>query len=319
MCLRIVEAIWEAAGYPWSVRLKALLPLWLPWAEKRLGELPPDVRDQVQSIRARQIDRRLASKKRRRKRRLYGRTKPGTLLRREIPVQPRSRPAPKPGLVEVDGGSHSGPSASGEFGYSLNLTDLYTGWCVTRAILGKSQHNVVEKLEEMRQALPFKLVGLHSDNGSEFINEHLWRYCRKHGIVFTRSRPYKKDDNAHIEQKNWTHVRRVFGWDRYDRPEVIAAMNDVYAVELELMMNGFQPSVKLQERCRVGSRLRRRYEAAQTPLERLVRWYKKTSLPAVVRDWRVRRDRTDPFELSARIDEKLRRSARLLAWGHPGW
>ena len=111
--------------------------------------------------------------------------------------------------------SHSGNRAAGDFLYSLNLTDIYTGWVETRAVRGKGQRGVVAALDEIRQALPFPLYGIDSDNGSEFINAHLWQYCQRHQIQFTRGRPYKKDDNAHIEQKNWTHVRRLLGWERY--------------------------------------------------------------------------------------------------------
>ena len=112
--------------------------------------------------------------------------------------------------------SHSGPDASGELIHSLNLTDVQTGWVETRAVMGRGESGVVEAIEEIRQSVPFRLQGIDSDNGSEFINHHLYRYCQRHRIQFTRGRPYKKDDNAHIEQKNWTHVRKIFGWDRYD-------------------------------------------------------------------------------------------------------
>jgi hypothetical protein len=137
-------------------------------------------------------------------------------------------------------------------------------------VLGRGQTGVVEALEEIRQALPFALRGIDSDNSSEFINHHLFRFCQKRGIQLTRGRPYKKDDNAHIEQKNWTHVRRALGWDRFDSPEALTAINDLYRNEWRLMMNLFQPSVKLTTKVRVGSRLKRRYDAPLTPLDRLV-------------------------------------------------
>ncbi len=123
---------------------------------------------------------------------------------------------------------------------------------------------------ELHAALPFPLRGLDSDNGSEFINTHLFQYCRGRQIQFTRGRPYKKDDNAHVEQKNWTHVRKLLGWDRYDSLEAQAAINDLYRNELRLMMNLYQPSVKLVRKTRVGARLRRTYDRPQTPLDRLL-------------------------------------------------
>src|SRR5207245_10758391 len=147
--------------------------------------------------------------------------------------------------------------------------DIQTTWVETRAVLGKSEIRVQEALDEIRRALPFRLQGIDSDNGSEFINDHLYRYCQAHGIQFTRGRPYKKDDNAHIEQKNWTHVRRLLGYVRYDTEEAREAINDLYRHELGRLQNLFLPSVKLANKERVGSRLRRRYEAPQTPLQRL--------------------------------------------------
>jgi transposase InsO family protein len=303
--LRVIEAIWKAAGHPWAERLKALLPLWLPWARRRVDSLTDEVGRQVLQISARQIDRRLRDKKRRLKRRLYGRTKPGTLLKHQVPIKAEPWDVGEPGWTEIDLVSHSGPSACGEFGYSLNLTDVYLGWCETRAVLGRGEAGVVAALDQIRRRLPFALRGIDSDNGSEFINYHLVRYCRQQQIQFTRGRPYKKDDNAHIEQKNWTHVRRLLGWDRYETPRLIAAVNELYAGPLRVMMNLFQPSVKLLERRRVGSRLTRRYEAARTPLDRLEEFYAGYPLPEPVRALLAVRERTDPFELAAQIERQL--------------
>ena len=311
--LRVIEAIWKAAGHPWAERLKALLPLWLPWARRHVRGLSAEIERQVLQISARQIDRRLRDKRRRLKRRLYGRTKPGTLLKHQIPVKAEPWNVGEPGWTEIDLVSHSGPSARGEFGYSLNLTDVYLGWCESRAVLGRGEVGVVAALDQIRRRLPFALRGIDSDNGSEFINYHLVRYCREHVIQFTRGRPYKKDDNAHVEQKNWTHVRRLLGWDRYDTPRVIAAVNELYAGPLRLMMNLFQPSVKLVERQRVGSRLCRRYEAARTPLDRLADCSAGAPMPEAVRALLALRQCTDPFELAAQIERQLNAIERIRA------
>ena len=199
-----------SAGYPWSVRLKALLPLWLPWARRRL-RLRPRTEQQLLSISARQIDRRLAPYRRELLKRVYGRTKPGTLLKHHIPLRTDRWDVTTPGFTEIDLVAHCGTLGDGEFVHSLNLTDIQTTWVETAAVLGRGQGAVQAALEELRQALPFRLCGIDSDNGSEFINQHLWDYCQAHEIQFTRGRPYKKDDNAHIEQKNWTHVRKLLG------------------------------------------------------------------------------------------------------------
>lgn len=216
--IQVLAAIWAAAGYPWSVRLQALLPLWLPWARARFG-LAPDLERQLLALSPRQMDRRLQPHKRQVKKRLYGRTKPGTLLQHHIPLRTDRWAVTVPGFTEVDLVAHSGECADGEFLHSLNLTDIHTTWVETRAVLGKGQAGVQQALEEMRTTLPFGLTGIDSDNGSEFINAHLYRSCQAREIQCTRGRPYKKDDNAHVEQKHWTHVRKLMGYVRYDSPQ----------------------------------------------------------------------------------------------------
>jgi len=301
--VRVLEGIWKAADYPWSVRLKALLPLWLPWARKHLHGCTAEVEAQVLRMSARQMDRRLAQKKRKLKRRIYGRTKPGSLLKHHIPIKTDNWDVAEAGSCEIDLVSHSGPCASGEFLHSLNVTDIHTGWCETRAIKGKGEAGVVTALDDIRRSLPFRLKAIDSDNGSEFINHHLCRYCEKHDIQFTRGRPYKKNDNAHIEQKNWTHVRRVLGWDRYDTREELDAINALYRGELRVMMNLFQPCVKLVRKERVGAKVRRYYDEAKTPIDRLLDASPTT--PALTK-LLGQRNTTDPFTLSQRVEKQLK-------------
>ena len=299
--VRALVAIWTAAGYPWSRRLKALLPHWLPWARRRLG-LAATTERGVGAISARQIDRVLAPYKRTLRRRQYGRTKPGTLLKHHIAVKTDHWDVTEPGFTEVDLVSHSGDRADGDFVHTLNLTDIQTTWVEHAAVMGKSQVRVQERLAELRAALPFALRGIDSDNGSEFINAHLQQYCRTHQIQFTRGRPYKKNDNAHIEQKNWTHVRKLMGYVRYDSAAALTAMNAVYA-DLRLLQNLFLPSVKLQRKDRIGARLRRHYDAPQTPFDR-VRACAQAD-PVKVAALTHQRDHLDPFALAARIDAQL--------------
>lgn len=302
--ISILTAIWEASGYPWSVRLKALLPLWMPWVRKHF-HLTAEVEHQLLLISPATIDRRLKSKKQTLKKNLYGRTKPGTLLKHHIPIKTDCFDVTTPGYTEVDLLSHSGNSAEGDFIYSLNQTDIHTTWVETRAVMGKGQARVIKAMEEMRQTLPFKLKGIDSDNGSEFINYHLFKYCKDHQIQFTRSRPYKKDDNAHVEQKNWTHVRKLFGYVRYDCQSALKAMNDLYQNELRLFQNLFQPSVKLLRKERVGSKLKRVYDKPKTPFERVCACLQVD--PLKVRELKKLLESLDPFELSKTIDKKLKR------------
>ena len=299
-----LTAIWEAAGYPCSARLKALLPLWLPWAIKRLT-LSAQIQKQLLTISPATIDRRLGPKKRQLKKRLYGRTKPGTLLKHHIPIKTDCWDVKTPGFTEIDLVSHSGNSASGEFLHSLNVTDIHSTWVETRALMGKGQIGVLNAMEDIERALPFKLSGIDSDNGSEFINYHLKTFCDQNKIQFTRGRPYKKDDNAHIEQKNYTHVRKILGYLRYDSPQAQKAINELYQNELTILQNLFLPSMKLSKKTHVGSKLRRRYDKPQTPLERLLNCPQAD--PVKTQELKALRDKTDPFELAQRMEQKLER------------
>jgi hypothetical protein len=302
-----LRLIWKAAGHPWSARLKALLPEWLPHARRHMV-LSSETERKLRAMSPRQMDRCLAKDRRTLQRRLYGRTKPGRLLKHQIPLKTDRWDVDAPGFTEIDLVSHSGDCADGEFAHSLNVVDIHSAWVETRAVLGKSQVRVQQGLETIREALPFVLCGIDSDNGSEFINAHLHQYCRTTGIQFTRGRPYKKDDNAHIEQKNWTHVRKLAGYERYDTDAAVDALNALYA-EVRLLQNLFLPSVKLVARERVGSRVRRRYDAPQTPLDRLLAGGKGD--PAKVQALVRQRTRLDPFALAVRIDRQLERVYRL--------
>ncbi len=305
--LAALVAIWTAAGYPWSVRLRALLPTWLPWARRRL-QLAADVETALRAISARQIDRLLAAQKRTIRKRQYGRTKPGALLKHQIPLRTDRWSVTEPGWTEIDLVAHSGDRADGEFAHTLNLTDIHTTWVESAAVLGKSQIRVQEALDQLRHQLPFRLQGIDSDNGSEFINAHLRAYCRRTRLQFTRGRPYKKDDNAHIEQKNWTHVRKLLGYVRYDSPAAVTAMNAVFA-DVRLQQNLFLPSVKLLTKERVGARIRRRYDAPRTPLDR-VRACPEADR-AQVATYVALQQRLDPFVLAERIDRGLARVYQL--------
>ena len=302
--ISFLTAIWEAAGYPCSARLKALLPLWLPWAIKRLA-ISAQAQKQLLTISPATIDRRLKGKKRQLKKRLYGRTKPGTLLKHHIPIKTDSWDVKTPGFTETDLVSHSGNSGSGEFLHSLNVTDIHSTWVESRAVMGKSQIGVLKAMQDIEQALPFKLLGIDSDNGSEFINYHLKTFCDQNKIQFTRGRPYKKDDNAHIEQKNYTHVRKIFGYLRYDSQAAQKAINDLYQNELTILQNLFLPSMKLVKKTRIGSKLKRRYDKPQTPLERLLHCAQAD--PVKTQQLKRLRDKTDPFQLAKRMEQKLER------------
>ena len=308
--LGILEAIWKAAGYPWSVRLKALLPIWMKWAREKFG-IDPKTEAELLLISSRQMDRRLSLKRLKIRKAMYGTTKPGSLLKNQIPIRTKNWDIKKAGYSEIDTVAHCGNSLDGEFIYTLNDTDIHATWTESVAVMGKGAEGVQRGLEEISGRLPYRRRGIDSDNGSEFMNHHLIRYCQdcRPRLEFTHSRPYEKEDQGHVEQKNFTHVRKVFGWDRYDTQEALLAMNDLYRNELSLWNNLFQPSVKLKEKIRKGSKLIRKYSAALTPFQRVLKC--KEADPQKIRELQKLLDSTDPFELGLRIDRKLQRIYKM--------
>ena len=302
--ITMLEIIWKATNYLCGVRLHAAIPIWLPHL-KDLYRISDKINTQLLQISPSTIDRSLKEKKRILKHKIYGTTKPGYMLKSQIPIKTERWDAKEPGFTETDLVSHSGNSADGNFIHSCNITDILTTWTETRAIMGKGQFATLEAIEDIQKSLPFKLLGIDSDNGSEFINYHLLNYCFKHDIQFTRSRPYKKDDNAHIEQKNWTHVRKIFGYLRYDSEEVLSAMNDLYRNELKLIQNLFLPSQKLIKKIRVGSRYIKKYDAPQTPLQRLRSCNSKNIDKAKLNQFIELFISMNPFIISSAIDNKI--------------
>jgi len=304
--ISILEEIWKATGYLWSVRLKSALPLWLPWAKERF-HITPEIEKQLLSISPATIDRRLKTKKYQIKKRIYNSTRPGYLLKSQIPVKTDNWDVHTPGFMESDLVFHGGSSAEGDFIHSLNCSDIHTQWTETRAIMGKGQTRALQAIEEIKGSIPFKLLGIDPDNDGVFINYHLKAFCDKYKIQFTRSRPYKKNDNAHIEQKNWTHVRKIFGYVRYDTEEALQSMNDLYRNELRWFMNLFLPSVKLVKKIRIGSKLKRVYDKPKTPFQRVCECKSKNIDQQKVAELKKLCQSLNPFELSKTIDIKLDR------------
>jgi hypothetical protein len=300
--ISIVESVWEASGYLWSKRLKTTIVLWMPWILKHF-HINSIEQAQLLAISPAQMDRRLKSKKQWIRKQVYGSTKPGAILKHQIPVKTDSWNIRLPGYIEIDLVSHCGGSASGDFAYTVNCTDILTQWVERRAVLGKAQETILNALTSMQQAMPFDLRGIDSDNGSEFINAHLYHYCSLNHIAFTRSRPYNKNDNAHIEQKNWTQVRQILGYLRYDTQKVIDAINQLYTHELHIFQNYFQPSVKLVKKVRTGSKINKIYDSPKTPFQRTVASGK--AHPKTIAHFHSVAQQFDPFALSSIIENKL--------------
>jgi len=302
----ILHSVWELSHYLWSERLKEALPLWLPSIRRHYHTTPEEER-QLLKMSPSTMDRRLKDRKILLRKRIYGTTKPGTWLKHVIPIRRGPWNVRRPGQTEMDLVSHSGNCAEGDFAHTLNMTGIFSAWVERRCLPTKAQHYVCEAVAEIRAELPFDLLGVDVDSGSEFINHMLYDYCeRRPKVKLTRSRPDKKNDNAHIEQKNNTHVRQWLGYFRYDTPQAVAAINDLYRNELRLFQNLFQPSVRLKQKVRIGSRVRRYYDKPRTPLDRLAACRKGTRKERVAELLALRKT-LDPIALSRTIDAKLRR------------
>ncbi len=266
-----LDKVWRVANCICSKRLAPGLPTFVD-ALERHGELKldPQTRELLLTLSPATADRLL--KRARAGTRPHGltTTKPGTLLQRSIPVRTFAQwDDAKPGFMEIDLVAHCGDSTRGEYLNSLDMIDVKTRWTEFLGLVNRSQATVGAAIKACRARLPFALLGLDSDNGSEFINHDLKRYCEQEHITFTRCRPYKKNDQAYIEQKNWTAVRQNVGYERYEGPAACAALNALYE-PLRLYINFFQPVMVLVEKIRDGAKVKKRYDTAKTPYQRIL-------------------------------------------------
>jgi hypothetical protein len=227
-------------------------------------------RDLLITVSSSTVDRLLSKEKKTKDRKIYSTTKPKGKLKKGVPVKLSQWDENRFGYTEIDTVAHCGSSTSGEFISSISLTDLASAWWEGEAIMGKGQRNTLQGIQNIQSRLPFDLLGLDSDNGSEFMNYHLSGYCEKNNIEFTRIRPNRKNDNAHIEQKNWTHVRKVIGYYRHDSLEELEMINSLYQNELRIYKNFYQPTMKLDSKWRVDGHLKRKYGIPKTPYQRII-------------------------------------------------
>jgi hypothetical protein len=268
--VQALELIWEIYGRICSKRLQPFLPEAIKVLERcKEIELSKDTKDLLLKISSASIDRCLRPVRIKSPHGLST-TKPGSLLKSLIPVRTFTEwDEERPGFMEIDLVAHCGNTTEGQYLNTLTCTDISTGWTDVTALLHRSQQAVSEAIQRMRQRLPFPLLGIDSDNGSEFINDLLYRYCLAEKITFTRSRPYKKNDQAHVEQKNWSVVRHTVGYDRWETEQELAILESIHA-DLRLYINFFQPSLKLIAKERLGNLTIKRYDTAKTPYQRLL-------------------------------------------------
>lgn len=308
-----LKRIWFASDQMCSKRLKAVIPLWIPFYEEHHGELSDDIYQSLLGISAASIDRALKPIRVKYGKKGLSGTKPGTLLKNQIPIRTSTWDITEPGFMEADTVAHCGNSLAGDFVWSLTLTDIYSSWTECRATWSKGAVGVVAQIKSIESMLPFPLKGFDCDNGSEFLNYHLLRYFQEHpkAISFTRSRPYKKNDNAHVEQKNWTHVRQLFGYDRFDDKSLLNKMNNLYENEWSLYQNYFCPTMKLKEKVRINSRYQKKYFLPETPYQRLLN--SESITKEEKEKLRKQYNKLDPFQLKIKIERKLKAIFKLVS------
>lgn len=228
-------------------------------------------------------------------------------IKARIPIQLIiGREITKPGFLEADTVAHCGDSLAGYFVNSVTMTDIFSGWTENRATWTKGQTPILEAIRDIEKSLPFAMSGFACDNGTEFLNYELLKYFRmnrEQPVEFTRRRPYKKNDNAHVEQKNWTHVRQLFGYDRLEDRELVTLMNEIYEKYANPLANYFIPCVRLVEKTRIGGRIQKKYDSPKTPYQRLL---DSSDLSEAAKEkLRLKFQSLNPFQLKQGLQDKL--------------
>lgn len=306
-----LKRIWLKSGLPCSKIFEAIIPLWLPYYAQEFGELSVEATMALNKMSPATIDRLLQPSRVKYKGRGRTTTKPGTLLKKHIPVKTNQWDESRPGFLETDTVAHCGESTYGQYINTVNTVDIATGWTEQRAVWGKGETGVLEQIKDIENHLPFPILGFDCDNGGEFLNWHLLRHFteRKKPVQFTRSRAYHKDDNAHIEQKNWTHVRQWLGYQRFNNPKQAPLLNDLYTQEWRLFHNFFCPSVKLIDKKRVASKTIKVYDPPKTPYQRVLESpYIDNNIKQNLKEQFIT---LNPFKLRKRIEAKLKKIAEL--------
>lgn len=303
--LEPLKLLWFKSEQMCSKRLKAALVLWLPFYEHKHGALPEPVRKKLLQISPATIDRLLKKTRARYPAKGLCGTRPGRWLKVQIPIRTDNRDIDRPGFLEADTVAHCGTSMAGSFIWSLTFTDIFSQWTENRAVWNKGSTEVLAAVKELEKHLVFALQGFDVDNGSEFLTFHLWRYFldRPCPVAMTRSRAYRKNDQAHVEQKNWTHVRQLLGYQRLEQPELIPLLNNLYR-SWGLLHNFFCPTLKLRSKTRQGSKTVRKYFKPQTPFQRLI---DSAHLSQEQKDkLRAQYQRLNPLELKEQIEQNLK-------------
>ena len=302
-----IKYLWEQMEKISAVRIKAALPDWLPNYES----CPPHLKLQLEKMSASTLKRylkeiRLASVVSKG----LSTTCPAQYMKNKVPINTLDSKVTRPGYIQTDTVAHCGTSAQGPFISSLTVTDINTTWTECRAMFTKKGTEVRRQINNINQAIPFKLLAMNSDSGSEFLNKPVLQFTQLSNIKFTRSRPYKKNDNCYIEQKNFTHVRELFGYERFEDPRLVPLMNDIYKNHWSPLQNFFLPTFKLQEKVRVGARIKKKYGTPKTPYQRVI----ESGVLNHEEDEALRRRKAElnPFELKRGLELKLKEFFKLV-------
>jgi hypothetical protein len=302
--LPVLRKIWHAADYPCGRRLAAMLPDWVKGYEQYEKSVPERIKEPLLKASARTLDRLLRPLRAQKRR--PNLTRPGSLLRQQIPIRGSIWEEGQAGWLEVDTVALCGGSVAGDFIWMVDAVDYVTAWVSVRAMWNRGQDSTLEALQDMERTLPFALLGLDSDNGGEFLNHHVLRWLQKRPrpVYMTRSRPYKKDDNAHVEQKNWTHIRQWFGYERYDNAEAVEPMNQLVRGPYSQLLNCFHANLKLQRTERKDGRVKRVYDKARTPLARVLECAEVCG--KTKERLRQQKRNLNPFALKAEVERRLK-------------
>lgn len=306
--LKVLNFIWRKTNLPCSKRLVEIIALWLPYYPHSLSG---QTRKKILNISAASIDRLMRGDRGNYLKIGLATTKPGSLLKKQIPVKTGQWDETKPGYLETDTVAHCGTSVAGQFIYTVNSVDIATTWTVQRAVWGKGERGVKAAIADMEQTLPFDILGFDCDNGSEFLNWHLVRFFseRKKPVKFTRSRPYYKNDNAHVEGRNWTHIRQYLGYQRFDNLNSVELLNALYRGEWYYYFNFFMPYSKLISKRREGSKTIKRYDKPKTPYQRVLE--SDDINDEVKRELAKTFNRLNPFDLQDTMSKKIKQIIAL--------
>ena len=301
---QVLTDIWVATNLACAKRLKAMIPLFLPHYKKYI--LPEEIKEKLLKISPATIDRLMAPSRSKFAKKGLATTKPGSIIKKQIPIKTNQWNETIPGFIEADTVAHCGNTVAGMFVYSLNCVDLASGWTEQRAIWGKGERGVVLAIKDIEKHTPFPIKGFDCDNGSEFLNWHLLRHLteRKQPIQFTRARPYHKNDNAHIENKNWTHIRQYLGYERFEEENLVEKLNELYTTEWNDFHNYFSASVKLINKTRVGSQISKTYDDPKTPVQRLLESEHISNQTKVFLSQKFQK--LDPFQLQKQMAAKIK-------------